>query len=184
MGKHCDIEVLEKKQLDFYWELKNDPYLKRNYWGDVLKVHSRRELEKEIESQLKSKEPVKQYHFLVKNKRGEYAGYIGLNRRYHMEPTLNAMISVLPRKPAHLRSKALSEALDWVLAKCFHGLKLHAVAATPLEINEPYIRFLESGGFQRNGVTRRVTQLDGKFVGAVLMDILDREWLESVLHSR
>ncbi len=176
MLKHCEIEVLEKKQLDFWWELKNDAYLKRNYWGDLLKVHSKRELEKEIEGQIKSKEPVKQYHFLVKNKRGEYVGYIGLNRRYHMEPTLNATISVVPRKPAHLRSKALSEATDWVLAKCFHGLKLHAVAVSPLETNEPYIRFLEAKGFQHNGVTRRVTQLDGEFAGGVLMDLLEHEW--------
>lgn len=176
MGKHCDIEVLEKKQLDFWWELKNDANLKRNYWGDLLKVHSKRELEKQIEEQLKSKEPVKQYHFLVKNKRGEYVGYIHLNRRYHMEPTLNATISVVPRKPVHLRSKALSEAFDWVLAKCFHGLKLHTVAASPLETNEAYIRFLESKGFKRQGVVRRITQIDGEFVGGVLMDLLEQEW--------
>lgn len=176
MGKHCDIELLEKKQLDFWWELKNDAYLKRHYWGDVLKVHAKRELEKEIEGQLKSKEPIKQYHFLVKNKRGEYVGYIGLNRRYHMEPTLNATISVVPRKPAHLRSQALSEAFDWVLAKCFHGLMLHAVAAQPLETSEPYIRFLEAKGFQRQGVLRRIAQLNGEFIGGVLMDLLEDEW--------
>ncbi len=174
--RHCKIEVLEKKQLDFWWELKNGAYAKRNYWGNVLRVYSKRELEKEIEKQLKSKEARKEYHFLVKNKRGAYVGYVGINRRFWAEPSHNAGITVIPRKAQHLRSRALSEAVDWALDKCFLGLNLHAVSANPLEFNAAYIRFLEGKGFQRQGVLRRVTQIDGKFYGRVVMDILDSEW--------
>jgi RimJ/RimL family protein N-acetyltransferase len=174
--KHCTIEVLEKKQLDFWWELKNDACAKRNYWGNVLRVYSKRELEKEIEKQLKSKDARKEYHYLVKNKRKAYVGYVGINRHFWAEPSQNAGITVIPRKPQHLRSKSLSEAVDWVLDKCFLGLRLHTVCAQPLEFNKSYIKFLEKKGFQRQGVMRRVTQIDGKFYGCVVMDIIDREW--------
>ena len=182
--KHCTIEVLEKKQLDVWWELKNSAYAKRYYWGNMLRVYSKRELEKEIEKQLKSKDARKEYHFLVKNKRSEYVGYVGINRHFWAEPSHNAGITVIPRKSQHLRNKALSEAVDWVLDKCFLGLRLHTVCAQPLEFNEPYIRFLEKKGFQRQGVLRRVTQIDGKFYGRVMMDILDREWRKHGPHSR
>jgi len=181
---HCTIEILEKKQLDFWWELKNDAYVKRNYWGNLLRVYTKRELEMGIEKQLKSKDARKQYHFLVKNKRGEYVGYVGLERWFWMEPSQNADLIAVPCKPQNLRSKALSEAVDWALDKCFLSLKLHNVCANPLEFNEPHIKFLEKKGFQRQGVLRRVTQIDGKFYGRVVMDILDREWRESTSRSR
>lgn len=174
--KHCTIEVLEKKQLDVWWELKNSAYAKRNYWGNVLRVFSKRELEKEIEKRLKSKDARKEYYFLVKNKRREFIGYMGVRRHFWAEPSLNAGISAIPLKAQYLRSRALSEAVDWVLDKCFLGLRLHTVCVHPLEFNEPYIKFLEKKGFRRQGVMRRVTQIDGEFYGRVVMDILDREW--------
>jgi RimJ/RimL family protein N-acetyltransferase len=176
--KYCKIEVLEKKQLDFWWELKNSVYAKRNFWGNLLRVYSKRELEKEIEKRLKSKDARKEYHYLVKNKAGEYVGYVGLDRRFWAEPSQNAGLTVIPRKPQHLRSRALSEAVDWVLDKCFLGLGLHTVCAQPLEFNKAYIGFLESKGFRPQGVLRQVVQIDGKFYGRVLMDLLNREWRE------
>jgi len=90
---------------------------------------------------------------------------------------MDAAIALYPRNPEDLYSAALSEAADWVIAKCFAGLRLHAVRAYPLEFNHGYIRFLEGKGSQRQGVLRRVAQLAGKFYGRVLMHLLEQEWL-------
>jgi len=178
--EHCEIEMLEKKQLDFYWELKNDPEIKRLFWGNMLRAFPKRELEKEIEKRLEEKGARKLYPYIVKDKQGRYLAYIEIKRHFWNEPSQSAQLTIVPRRLSYFRRKAVSEATDFALGKCFLHLALHAVWASPLEYDTDYIEFLKSKGFQHQGVTRGCTQMDGVFYGRAMMDLLDREWKASL----
>ncbi|OPX21189.1 MAG: hypothetical protein B1H03_07545 [Planctomycetales bacterium 4484_113] len=177
--EHCEIEMLEKKQLDFYWELKNDPEIARLFWGNMLRVFPKRELEKEIEKRLEDKGVRKLYPYIVKDKAGRRLAYVEIKRQFWEEPGLSAQLTVVPRRPSYLRRKAVSEGVDFALGKCFSYLHLHTVWAAPLEYNTDYIDFLKGKGFQQQGIARGCTQMDGVFYGRAVMDLIDREWMAS-----
>ena len=146
----------------------------------MLRVFPKRELEKEIEKRLEDKGARKLYPYIVKDKAGRYIAYVEIRRYFWNEPrSAGAQLTVVPRRLSYLKRKAVSEAADFALGKCFLHLGLHTVWAAPLQYNTDYIEFLKGKGFRQQGIEPGCTQMDGKFYGRVVMDLLDREWKAS-----
>jgi RimJ/RimL family protein N-acetyltransferase len=176
--KHCTIENLGKKHLDFWWKLKNDSRLKRCYWGNPWEVYSRRVLELEIEKNLKSKELRRIAQYVVKDASGEPIAALVLRRNiWNNAPASSfGLVKVFPVDDAKLEEKALNESFRWLQEMCFLSYRLDVLCAEPIEDNSAYIAFLEKYGFKRQGILRNCFMDKGIFLGRVTMDLLQEEW--------
>ncbi len=72
----------------------------------------------------------------------------------------------------------MSEAIKAILGFAFSQMELHRVEATVTPTNKASINVLKKAGFQKEGILREQKLLHGKFEDAIIMSLLQREYLK------
>ncbi len=68
------------------------------------------------------------------------------------------------------------EALELLVEYSFRILNLHAIMLGVFEFNTRAIKLYEKVGFKKIGIRRDVRKINGQYVNAVLMDLLEDEY--------
>lgn len=72
----------------------------------------------------------------------------------------------------------MTEAVKAVLGFAFTRMELHRVEATVTPTNQGSLRVLRKMGFQKEGILREQKLLHGKFYDAVILSLLQKEYLK------
>jgi RimJ/RimL family protein N-acetyltransferase len=78
--------------------------------------------------------------------------------------------------PEHQGNGYVTEATELVLDHAFRDMRLHRVWAMVIETNPASQRVLEKAGFQREGVDRQGTFIDGEYVDNHRFGLLAADW--------
>ncbi|MFB6131740.1 MAG: GNAT family N-acetyltransferase [Salinigranum sp.] len=80
--------------------------------------------------------------------------------------------------PSHRRQGYARDALDAIAGYAFDELRVHKLTARVFAFNEASIELLRGAGFTEEGVHREESFVDGRYVDAHWLGLLEREWRE------
>ncbi|WP_336322562.1 GNAT family protein [Streptomyces lavendofoliae] len=110
---------------------------------------------------------------LVDRASGEMVGELVLNEWDEHNRSCNFRTLIGPRG----RDRGLgTEAIRLLLAHGFEGLGLNRISLSVYAFNPRAIRVYEKVGFVREGVEREVLLHEGRWIDALTMSVLAREW--------
>ncbi|CAN5657289.1 GNAT family protein [soil metagenome] len=95
------------------------------------------------------------------------------------EANASADLSVILGPPEDRSQGNGADAIRTILDYGFGELKLHRVALSVFDFNEPAIATYEKLGFRKEGSYREAVKRNGNFHDAILMSILSEEWSAS-----
>lgn len=164
-GKHVCLRAVEPEDLDFIYEVENDPA----HWEatDFSVPYSRYMLRQYLQSTQCDIYADKQLRLLmVEADSGKPVGMADLTDYSPLHG--RAEVGILVQKPWQGRGYA-REALEMVCRYAFGFLHLHQLGAKVVADNEPSLRLFRACGFQTCGVLKEWWHVDGQFKDVVMM---------------
>lgn len=163
-GKNVYLRALEPTDLDFLYELENNP----DVWeiSGTLTPYSKNVLQQYLENAHRDIYEVKQLRLVVCDNTDRTVGLLDI---FDFDPkNLRAGIGILILK-ANERNKGVGgEALRVASNYLFSSLNLHQLYANILEGNMPSIKLFEKNGFKKVGIKKDWILTDGEYKNEVL----------------
>src|SRR5215207_1194559 len=103
-------------------------------------------------------------------------GEVVINQIDHVNNNANIRIAIF--SPQDYGGGYGSEAMRLMVDYGFRTLKLHRIELDVFTFNPRAVHVYEKIGFKREGLLREVMFYDGEYHDAIIMSILEREWLE------
>jgi RimJ/RimL family protein N-acetyltransferase len=102
-------------------------------------------------------------------------GEVVINQIDHDNNNANIRIAIF--SPQDYGAGYGSEAMRLMVDYGFRVLKLHRIELDVFTFNPRAVHVYEKIGFKREGLLREVMLYDGTYHDAIIMSILDREWI-------
>jgi len=159
-GEHIYLRALEPDDLDFLYQVENDPEL----WevSNTLTPYSAFILEKYLENAHRDIFDVRQLRLaicLVSD--GDTIGLIDL---YDFDPQhLRAGVGIVIASDRHRKKGYAAQALELLKDYAFNTLNLHQLYAGISRGNQASIRLFENAGFEQTGLKRDWLRRKGEF---------------------
>ncbi len=169
MSGKVELRVLEKDDLEFIYQLNNNPEIMLFWFEEPYK--SMTYLEKMYEKSIENKD-VRQ--FIIK-KGDEKIGYVGI---YSIDPIHRKAEFGIMIDPKHQGYGYASTATRLAIDYAFATLNLHKLYLIVDCINEKAIHVYEKMGFKVEGVLKEEYFVNGKFHDVSMMSIFQGEYLQ------
>ncbi len=165
------LRPFEPHDVEHLYKFRND-WQVTQYLGGFSSGYSRHNLREWIKFHRNRDDEV--LWAIADRKTDRCIGHVGL---YKIDPRLRkgefaVIIGDTKRQGKGIGREVTVAMLDWG----FKQLNLHKISLSVLENNKRAIQLYERLGFRREGKLRDEQFRDGKYVDAVLMSLLDREW--------
>lgn len=169
-GKLVNLRAVEPEDYRLLWRWMNDPHVML-YWGRPGTSMSFPEVEKD-ERVMAARGNSRKY--IVETHDGRPIGQIDY---YDLDwQSRSAWTSILIGDPEYWGGGYGTDAMRTLLGYLFGQLGLHRVALNVHKSNVRAQRSYEKNGFVKEGVMRDWAYFDGRWVDALLMAVLDRDF--------
>ena len=111
-------------------------------------------------------------HLLLKSENNETIGFVILAGLRDKNRSIEFRRIVINQKGKGFGRKAIQE----IKRFCFKEMKCHRLWLDVLENNERAVHLYQSEGFKEEGKLRESILIDNKFIGLIIMSILEREY--------
>lgn len=168
-GNSVYLRALEPGDLDFIYKIEND----EDFWeiSSTLVPYSRFLIKKYLQNSHRDIYEVKQVRLMICSNEGESLGLIDV---FDLEPKdRRAAIGILIAKGEDRGKGYGEEAVSLVCKYCFLHLGLHQVYANVSVDNSQSIKLFEKRGFQKVGVKKDWTLMNGKFKDEILYQLIN-----------
>lgn len=167
-GDHIDLRALEPTDLEFLYELENNPAI----WeiSGTVAPYAKHVLQEYLKNAHRDIYDVKQLRLGICNKAGELIGPIDLFEFDPKNRRVGIGIVVLDEK--NRNKGAGGEALSLVCAYAFKVLEVRQVYANVLEDNEASIHLFKKQGFNLIGAKKDWILSEGQFKDELLLQKL------------
>jgi diamine N-acetyltransferase len=169
-GTHISLRALEPDDLDFLYELENNPAV----WevSGTTTPYSRHTLQRYLENSHRDIYEVKQLRLTVSDSRNKAKGFIDLFDFDPRHRRAGLGIVILEEED---RNKGIgSEAISLLCEYAFSILDLHQVYAHVLEDNKASIHVFQKLGFENTGIRREWILSGGRFKNELLYQKFNR----------
>ena len=149
-GEHIYLRGLEPEDLDFLYQLENDPEI----WeiSGTTTPYSKHILEQYLDNAHRDIYDVKQLRLSISNHQDDCIGLIDL---FDFDPKhRRAGVGIVIVKPGDRNKGAGAEALSLLCDYAFSTLDLHQLYANILEDNEASIHLFQKMGFEEVGIKK------------------------------
>ncbi|GMN09141.1 GNAT family N-acetyltransferase [Croceitalea sp. MTPC9] len=163
-GNHVYLRALESNDLDFLYELENNP----NVWevSGTLTPYSKGVLKLYLDNAHRDIYEVKQLRLAICNIDDTTIGLLDI---FDFDPkNLRAGVGIIILEEKHRKKGVGEEVLEIVSKYLFSTLNLHQLYANILEDNVPSIRLFEKKGFKKSGIKKDWILSDGEFKNEIL----------------
>lgn len=163
-AKHTNLRALEPDDLDFLYELENNPHI----WeiSGTITPYSRHVLKKYLDNAHRDIYEVKQLRLAICNESNKVIGFIDL---FDFDPKhRRAGIGIVILDKADRNSGHGSEAVSLLCKYAFKVLNLNQVYANVGEDNRASIQLFKKMGFELAGVKKDWVLVGGKFKNELL----------------
>jgi len=163
-GEHIYLRGLEPEDLDFLYQLENDPEI----WeiSGTTAPYSKHVLKLYLENAHKDIYEVKQLRLCICNLKGSVLGLIDL---FDFDPTnLRVGMGIVVSRSADRNQGVGTEAIGILSNYVFSVLGMRQVYVNVLEENAPSIHLFTKLGFQRIGVKKDWIYSNGTFKNEIL----------------
>ncbi|MBT8181362.1 MAG: GNAT family N-acetyltransferase [Eudoraea sp.] len=169
-GKHTSLRALEPEDLDFLFELENNPHI----WeiSGTITPYSRHVLKKYLDNAHRDIYEVKQLRLAICNESNKVIGFIDL---FDFDPKhRRAGIGIVILDRADRNNGHGSEAVSLLCKYAFKVLNLNQVYANVGEDNQASIQLFKKMGFELAGVKKDWVLAGGKFKNELLFQKFEK----------
>ena len=167
---HTSLRALEPEDLDFLYELENNP----DIWeiSGTITPYSRHVLKKYLDNAHRDIYEVKQLRLAICNESNKVIGFIDL---FDFDPKhRRAGIGIVILNKADRNSGHGSEAVSLLCKYAFKALNLNQVYANVGEDNRASIQLFKKMGFELAGVKKDWVLVRGKFKNELLFQKFEK----------
>jgi len=172
-GKHINLRIMEKEDVDFSVECFN----KLDFWGEydpIVPQRSKAERMKQFDNPSQLAILTERTRFVIEKKDGAKIGFIG-----HWFAQPNRMMEIGYHLIPSERGKGYgTESVQIMVDYLFLSRDVVRIQAITNIRNKPSQRVLEKAGFKREGTIRKSGFVRGEWADAYLYSILREEWKE------
>jgi len=169
-GNHIDLRALEPKDLEFLYELENNPAI----WeiSGTVAPYAKHVLQDYLKNAQRDIYEVKQLRLGICNKLGQLIGLIDL---FDFDPKNRRVgIGIVVLDENNRNKGAGGEALSLVCEYAFKVLNVRQVYVNVLEDNEASIHLFKKQGFKLMGSKKDWILSEGRFKDELLFQKLNR----------
>ncbi|GGW42959.1 GNAT family N-acetyltransferase [Arenibacter certesii] len=169
-GEHIFLRALEPEDLDFLYELENNPEI----WeiSGTTAPYSKHILRYYLDNAHKDIYEVKQLRLCICTMEGKVTGLIDL---FDFDPqNLRVGMGIVVSEKAYRNLGVGAEAIGILCNYVFSVLGLRQVYANVLEDNEPSIHLFSKLGFEKVGIKKDWISANGKFKDEILFQKINK----------
>jgi RimJ/RimL family protein N-acetyltransferase len=172
-GKNVNLRVMEREDVDFLAEHRNDLNCMGEYWPDIEQV-SKSDWVKQFDNPSNLVILLEAKFFIIQKKDGTRIGEI----RHFLDMPHHLMELACWLVPSERKKGYATEATQLMVDYLFLSKELARIQAIVEVRNMASQRVLEKAGFQREGTMRDESFDRGEWRDYYLYSILRREWKE------